>query len=55
MKRVHRREASEGHWASEGMCGDPGGKEKGIGRKKEKGKGVLEGAVMGGEGRLSNR
>ncbi len=26
MKRVHRKEAAEGHWASEGM---PGGKGKG--------------------------
>lgn len=54
MKRVHRREASEGHWASEGMCGDSrgkgGGEEKGVGRKKEKGKGGLEGAVTGGRG-----
>lgn len=47
MKRVHKREASEGHWASEGMCRDSSGKEKGIRRKK--GKDVLEGAVMGGK------
>ena len=37
MKQVHKREASEGHWASEGM--EKGGK----GRKKGVGAGVTGG------------
>ena len=48
MRQVHRREAGEGHWASEGM---PKGERKGKGKGKGKGKkgvgGVLE-AVVGG-------
>ena len=50
MRQVHRREAGEGHWASEGMPqGERKGKGKGKGKgvgKKGKG-GVLEGVVGG--------
>ncbi|KAL9067923.1 MAG: hypothetical protein Q9161_006542 [Pseudevernia consocians] len=46
MKQVHRQEATEGHWASEGMP------KKGAGgtrrKKKGGGEGVLEAVVAGG-------
>lgn len=43
MRLVHRREASEGHWASEGM---PKTERRGRGRGRKKG-GILEAEVMG--------
>ena len=49
MKRVHRKEASENHWASAGMP-EPDTGRKGRGRRKGKGKGVLDAAV--GEGQV---
>lgn len=46
MKKVHRKEASEKHWASEGMPAQEGegeGKGKGRGgRKKKEGEGERE-------------
>lgn len=49
MKKVHRKEASEKHWASEGMPAQEGeGKRKGRGgRKKKEGGGVLVDAGTG--------
>lgn len=53
MKQVHKREASEGHWASFGMPPQPPGeKEKCKEKCKEKGKQSVKKCGSGGGGGL---